>query len=53
MSGKNNMKIAQTSKATATRGLKKLIDMRVLHVFGEGRKTSYELKYRDGFVSFY
>jgi len=44
MSAKKYMKIAQTSKATATRDLKKLNDIGVLYVFGEGRNTSYELK---------
>ncbi|PCH76211.1 MAG: cell filamentation protein Fic [Flavobacteriaceae bacterium] len=43
MSAKKYTKIAKTSKATATRDLKKLLEMDVLKVFGEGRNTSYEL----------
>lgn len=44
MSAKKYMSIAKTSKATATRDLKELVDMEALMITGSGRSTRYHLR---------
>jgi Fic family protein len=43
MTAKKYMRIAQTSKPTATRDLQKLLDIGLFKVKGDGRSTSYEI----------
>ena len=43
MSAKKYMRIADTTKATATRDLQQLVAMKVLKKSGEGRSVRYEL----------
>lgn len=43
MTAKKYMRITQTSKATATRDLQKLVELKVFKVQGEGRSTSYQV----------
>ena len=38
------MKVASMSKATATRDLQQLVELRVLMQVGEGRSVRYELQ---------
>ncbi|MDO5968881.1 Fic family protein [Flavivirga aquimarina] len=45
MTAKKYMRITQTSKATATRDLKKLLELGVFKVQGDGRSTSYQIKF--------
>ena len=45
MTAKKYMRITQTSKATATRDLQKLQDLKLFKVAGDGRSTSYHLNY--------
>ena len=45
MTAKKYMRITQTSKATATRDLQKLLEMDVFKVEGDGRSTSYQIKF--------
>lgn len=43
MTAKKYIRIAQTSKPTATRDLQNLLELGVFKVFGAGRNTSYEI----------
>lgn len=43
MTAKKYMRIAQTSKPTATRDLQKMLDLGIFTVIGSGRSTSYEI----------
>jgi len=43
MTAKKYMRITQTSKATATRDLQKLLDLGIFKVEGDGRSTSYQI----------
>ncbi|HIP48948.1 MAG TPA: hypothetical protein EYG92_08305 [Lutibacter sp.] len=43
LTAKKHMRIAKTSKATATRDLKKLEELKVLVICGRGRSTHYFL----------
>ncbi|MDO5980909.1 Fic family protein [Flavivirga spongiicola] len=45
MTAKKYMRITQTSKATATRDLQKLLELGVFKVQGDGRSTSYQIKF--------
>ncbi|WP_242204218.1 Fic family protein [Aestuariivivens insulae] len=45
MTAKKYMRITQTSKATATRDLQKLSELGIFEVKGDGRSTSYYIKF--------
>tara|TARA_B110000503_G_scaffold141097_1_gene233667 strand:+ start:492 stop:668 length:177 start_codon:yes stop_codon:yes gene_type:complete len=44
MTAKKYIKIAKTSKPTATRDIQKLVELDVFESFGAGRSTAYVLK---------
>ena len=46
MTAKKYMRIAQISKATATRDLQKLHQMGVFTIYGNGRNTSYQIQWK-------
>ena len=46
MTAKKYMRIAQISKATATRDLQKLHQMGVFTIYGDGRNTSYQIQWK-------
>ncbi len=45
MTAKKYIRITQTSKATATRDLQKLLELDIFRVEGEGRSTSYQINF--------
>jgi Fic family protein len=45
MTAKKYMRIAQTSKATATRDMQNLKELGIFISFGEGRSTAYKINF--------